>query len=191
MIKGVYKIVCNYNDRVYISASTDVEESVKRDIKDLEMRRHTVRALQRDWNRHGRKRFNGYIVGKVADNHSITKAKQQAIRRYLKKGVHLYNDIEGYDDVIIVYRTDNPEQIADEFLTTRKCAKFLGVSHTRVARALKQNRIKPCSFIKKKYVVCHKAVYEWHLEYIKKLMKLEPNAIELKNFKKTGFKILK
>jgi len=95
--RGIYKIECKANGKVYMGESNDIEKRWEVHIEDLSSNKHHSYKLQRDWNTYGKNNFTFDIVEEVKNQQTQYKTTMQLIYvegTYINK----YNSItNGYN----------------------------------------------------------------------------------------------
>lgn len=59
---GIYKIQNNFNQRLYIGSSKNIQHRWHQHLADLRRNKHHCKALQKDWNRYGETAFSFLIL---------------------------------------------------------------------------------------------------------------------------------
>ena len=67
-MKGIYKIVCLGNNKIYISKSIDIESRFKKHLSDLRLNKHHSIYLQNSYNKYGENSLVFDIVEECDDN---------------------------------------------------------------------------------------------------------------------------
>lgn len=67
-MKGIYKIVCLGNNKIYIGKSVDIESRFKKHLSDLRLNKHHSIYLQNSYNKYGENSLVFDIVEECDDN---------------------------------------------------------------------------------------------------------------------------
>ncbi len=62
MISGIYKIVNNINNKIYIGSAINLSRRFKEHIRTLKSNKHHNKKMQNSWNKHGENNFSFVII---------------------------------------------------------------------------------------------------------------------------------
>ena len=79
-MKGIYKIVCLGNNKIYIGKSVDIESRFKKHLSDLRLNKHHSIYLQNSYNKYGENSLVFDIVEECDDNISQEESSLKEIK---------------------------------------------------------------------------------------------------------------
>ena len=128
---GIYSIICNKTNKVYIGSSNDVQRRCIKHFSELRLNRHRCKQLQLDYNIFGYDSFSVEIIEET-DEFLLEKEKQYQINKGIE---NLYNEkISNYymkeELKTVLAHNNKSSHKTDEYRTkmsklkTNKIAKF-------------------------------------------------------------------
>lgn len=89
-LRGIYKIVNTFNNKVYIGSSVDIESRHQEHKRDLRNGKHHNYLLQRDWDKYGEESFEFVTISTHDTKCKLSVLEFETIEKY-KKHHTIYN----------------------------------------------------------------------------------------------------
>lgn len=164
---GIYKIYNNFNSKIYIGSSNNMEKRISSHFRDLKANKHCNSYLQNAYNKHGIDYFKYEIMEILPENttkEELLRIEQEYIDKYDFDLLYNLNPItnSGGADILKIssYLLNLKGEIIKEFDSLIEVSKYLNCSQ------ISSNRYNNSKILFKKYRVVTKEFYENNLNVI-------------------------